>query len=101
MSRTNGAFISLALTGALLSGCASGAPVPLTPGTYYVSIALSEDRNEAAARAQAEENAYRHCVFRGLTPEILDSRVIEGADGQSDSLDLIFRCAAEEGVSQR
>ncbi|MEE8438388.1 MAG: hypothetical protein V3S07_02290 [Micropepsaceae bacterium] len=101
MKRTNRAFISLALAAGLLSSCASGAPVPLTPGTYYVSIAMSDDRNEAVARAQAEENADRHCNFRDLSPEILDSRVIESPDGQKDSLDLIFRCGAEGGVSQR
>nr|TFG55560.1 MAG: hypothetical protein E4H34_00230 [Hyphomicrobiales bacterium] len=85
-------LVSVSFSVPLLAGCAGGAPVPLTPGTYYVSIALSESRGETDARMRARENADRHCDRYDRKSEILDSRIMEGEGGQAASLDLIFRC---------
>jgi hypothetical protein len=87
----------LAMIGASLAGCAGGAPVPLTPGTYYVSITLNESRGESDARIRAEENARRYCGRFDRDTEILDSRLMNGEGSQSASLDLIFRCGDLSG----
>jgi hypothetical protein len=82
---------------AVLTGCAGGAPVPLTPGTYYVSIALSRSGSESAARNQAEENANNYCDKDGRKTEILDSKIIDAEGAAGPSLDLIFRCTEVAG----
>lgn len=68
--------------------------MPLTPGTYYVSIYITERRDEEAARVLAEENAVQYCGSRDMSSEILDSQIMPSEDGARVSLDLIFRCGA-------
>jgi len=62
---------------------------------------MSDRLDEAAARARAQENANRYCNHHDRSTEILDSQLIEGDSGQSESLDLIFRCGAVEEASRR
>jgi len=77
----------------LLAACAGTAPVPIAPGTFFISVPITQERDEAAARALARENAEDHCVRRRLPTEILDVQFTPAHDGMPDAIDLVFRCA--------
>jgi hypothetical protein len=75
-----------------LAACAGTAPVPIAPGTFFVSVPITPERDEAAARALATGNAEEHCDRRRRAADILDEQFTPAHDGMPDAIDLVFRC---------
>jgi hypothetical protein len=83
--------LMLALPGmASCTGTIGPGPVPIAPGTFYMSIALSQSLGADAARQQAETRADRYCGRNGGA--ILDAQTVPGSEAGSSSLDVVFRC---------
>lgn len=76
----------------LVASCAGTSPVPIAPGTFFVSVPVTAERGVEAARILATANAHRHCDREDRVTEILDVQHTPGDAGMPEAIDLVFRC---------